>query len=117
MTPRRHLLFDIWVEDRASLSDLPAWQACLEAGAEAAGATVLHSCFHQFQPEGLTGFLMLAESHISVHTWPAEGYAAIDLFTCGSMEVERILAPIRQRFTPREEALTRHHRGTSRSGD
>jgi S-adenosylmethionine decarboxylase len=111
MTTRRHILFDIWVDDRSSLSDLLAWQACLEQGAQAAGATILHSCFHPFEPEGLTGFLMLAESHISVHTWPAEGYAAIDLFTCGSMDVARILAPIRERFTPAREALTRHDRG------
>lgn len=45
--------------------------------------TVLHTKFHEFDPQGLTGYILLAESHISIHTWPESGYAAVDVFTCG----------------------------------
>ena len=111
MAARRHILFDIWVADRASLNDADAWKSCHEEGARAAGATILHTRFHEFKPEGLTGFLMLAESHISVHTWPAEGYAAIDIFTCGAMSIDRIVDPIRRCFPAERESLTDHERG------
>ncbi|PIT92811.1 MAG: adenosylmethionine decarboxylase [Candidatus Harrisonbacteria bacterium CG10_big_fil_rev_8_21_14_0_10_42_17] len=48
------------------------------------GATILHEKFHKFSPQGLTGYLLLAESHASIHTWPEHNYAAVDIFTCGT---------------------------------
>jgi S-adenosylmethionine decarboxylase len=48
------------------------------------GATVIGETFHQFSPQGVTGVISIAESHLSIHTWPEHGYAAIDIFTCGT---------------------------------
>lgn len=56
--------------------------ACL-AACEAAGATVLDYVWHQFDPHGVTCLVLLSESHLSIHTWPEKGSAAVDIFTCG----------------------------------
>lgn len=58
----------------------------LENAAEACGAHVLQSMSHQFQPQGVTAICLLSESHISIHTWPEKGEAAVDVFTCGDSE-------------------------------
>jgi S-adenosylmethionine decarboxylase proenzyme len=58
--------------------------------------TVLNSAFHQFEPQGVTGVILLSESHMSIHTWPEHGYAAVDLFTCGQNNSEESEAFIRQ---------------------
>lgn len=54
----------------------------LEAAAKS-GATIVNSCFHQFSPYGVSGVVVIAESHLAIHTWPEYGYCAVDLFTCG----------------------------------
>jgi S-adenosylmethionine decarboxylase proenzyme len=58
----------------------------MRQAAQAAGCVILHAQFHKFEPQGVTGLLLIAESHLSVHTWPEHGYAAVDLYTCGSTE-------------------------------
>ena len=54
--------------------------------ADAVGATVLRHAFHPFEPDGVSGVVVIAESHLSIHTWPGRGYAAIDIFTCGGLD-------------------------------
>jgi S-adenosylmethionine decarboxylase proenzyme len=82
----RHLLLDVWLEDRAALERVEPLWGLLCAAAETAGARVLHAYAHQFAPWGMSGFLLLAESHVSIHTWPEEGYAALDILACGSLD-------------------------------
>lgn len=106
-----HLLYDIWVADAKMLEYVESWQAWLHKAAVAAGATILHEQFHQFEPVGLTGFLLLAESHISVHTWPEERYAAVDVFTCGRMDAQQVIDYLRQQLQPCEEKLAVCERG------
>lgn len=96
-----HLLADFHGIDADRLVSCEAIDALLRAGAAAAGATILHSHFHSFGPQqGVTGVLLLAESHISIHTWPECGFAAADIFMCGDAApqvaldvIERALAP------------------------
>ena len=52
--------------------------------AEETGATIIGEMFHQFAPQGVTGVIAIAESHLCIHTWPEFGYAAVDIFTCGT---------------------------------
>jgi S-adenosylmethionine decarboxylase len=66
-------------------------QSLLKA-AQDAGATVVGSVFHQFNPHGISGAIIIAESHIAVHTWPEYAYAALDIFTCGSTIDPRTVA-------------------------
>ena len=101
----QHVLLDVEGVEAARLSDATAIEAWLRAAAEAAGAHVLFGHFHPFGPEqGVTGVLLLMESHISIHTWPEHGYAAIDIFMCGEANVQyavdvllHVLAPRRHR--------------------
>lgn len=67
-----------------NLNDAEMLKAELVKAAEAAGATVLNVYAHQFAPQGMSGLVLLQESHLSIHTWPEFGYAAIDIYTCGA---------------------------------
>ncbi len=78
-----HLLVDLW--GASNLCDPDHIDRALREAAEAAGATILHGHFHHFSPNGgVSGVLVLAESHISIHTWPERDFAAIDIFMCGA---------------------------------
>ena len=79
-----HLLLDLNECDAALLDDAAVVRRALLAAADEAGATVVGEVFHKFSPVGVTGILSIAESHISVHTWPEYAYAAVDIFTCGA---------------------------------
>lgn len=107
----RHVLYDAWVDDRQILATVEPMKELMCKAAEAGGATVLHVYFHQFNPVGVTGFLLLAESHISVHTWVDEGFAAIDIFTCGPMNTDKVLEVIRDGLKPRHASVRRIVRG------
>ena len=107
----KHVLYDIWVDDNAILATVEPIQTLLCNAAEAGGATILHSHFHQFDPHGVTGFLLLAESHISIHTWVEEGFAALDIFTCGPMNTDKVLEVIREGLKPRHASVRRIVRG------
>jgi S-adenosylmethionine decarboxylase len=78
-----HLLVECRGCTPAVLNDPAVLESALRAAAVAIGARVLSAAFHAFSPHGVTGVLLLAESHLSIHTWPEHGYAAVDLFTCG----------------------------------
>ncbi|OGO04944.1 MAG: S-adenosylmethionine decarboxylase proenzyme [Chloroflexi bacterium RBG_13_54_8] len=79
-----HLLLELKDCNREVLNDLSFLQNALVSAAEEAGATVLAKYFHQFSPQGVSGAIIIAESHLSLHTWPEHGYAAVDIFTCGN---------------------------------
>jgi len=80
----RHLIVEMWGVDPALLDDEERLREMLLKAAEAAGGRIIGVLFHKFNPQGVTGVVAIAESHISIHTWPEHGYAAIDIFTCGS---------------------------------
>jgi S-adenosylmethionine decarboxylase proenzyme len=79
----RHILVEAYDCDREALDNIGELQEAMEPAAEKAGATVVESAFRKFQPHGISGVLVISESHLTIHTWPEFGYAAIDLFTCG----------------------------------
>lgn len=79
----RHLLIELHDCSTAQLNDADGIDRAMRAAAEAAGATVLSARFHRFSPQGVSGVVIIAESHLTIHTWPERGYAAVDVFTCG----------------------------------
>ena len=79
-----HVLIDCYGCRGALLADLAALRGALARAAAAFGLTVIAEEFHQYLPQGLSGVLILAESHLAVHTWPERDFAAVDLFTCGA---------------------------------
>ncbi len=78
-----HLLLELKGCDKEVLNDASFLREALLTAAGEAGATVLGESFHQFNPHGVSGVVMIAESHLVIHTWPEYGYAAADIFTCG----------------------------------
>ena len=91
-----HLLADLSGIAPEPLRDCDALERLLRDAAVAAGAQVLHGHFHSFGPgQGVTGVLLLAESHISIHTWPECGFAAIDIFMCGAARPQLALDAIK----------------------
>jgi S-adenosylmethionine decarboxylase len=87
MSLGRHLILECHGCDSISLKDQDYLERIMVESAEMAGAEVLHSYFHKFdQGEGITGVVALAESHISIHTWPEYRYMAIDVFMCGECD-------------------------------
>jgi S-adenosylmethionine decarboxylase len=96
-----HLLADFDGINADKLVSCDAIDALLRGAAEAAGATILHSHFHSFGPgQGVTGVLLLAESHISIHTWPEFGFAAADIFMCGDAAPQLALDVIELALRP-----------------
>ena len=79
----RHCILELYQCDHAKLNDEAFIRTTITSSAKIAGATLLNLVTHSFKPQGVTGLALLAESHISIHTWPEIGYAAIDVFTCG----------------------------------
>ena len=81
----RQLLIELKDCNVEVLNNQDYLRQCLHEAAEQIGATVVNECFHTFSPQGISGVLVISESHICVHTWPEHGYAAIDIFTCGDL--------------------------------
>jgi S-adenosylmethionine decarboxylase len=79
----RHLLIELKGCNAILLNDLEFLKECLHSAAVRCGATVVGDSFYHFSPQGVSGVVNIAESHISIHTWPECGYAACDVFTCG----------------------------------
>ncbi len=79
----KHCILELYDCDRARLDDEDFLRLAIGNAALRAGATLLQLISHRFHPHGVTGLALLAESHISIHTWPESGYAAVDVFTCG----------------------------------
>lgn len=95
-TRSRHLLVEYHGCNRAMLDDLQGIEALMRVAAKAAGTTIVSSVFHPFTPQGVSGVVVIEESHLSIHTWPEHGYASVDFFTCGDGEPERAHEVLRE---------------------
>ncbi|MEQ8696292.1 MAG: adenosylmethionine decarboxylase [Bauldia litoralis] len=105
-----HLLVELW--NATNLSEVDLTEETLIRAARTAGATVLHSYLHPFGPEmGVSGVVVLAESHISIHTWPERGYAAIDIFMCGDCDPYLAVDVLKEVFEPGFVNISEHKRG------
>lgn len=105
-----HLIIDLW--DASRLDELGHVEESLRQATEAAGATLLNIDLHYFTPNGgVSGVAVLAESHISIHTWPECGYAAIDIFMCGDAEPSKAIGVLESSFKPGSIEVGEHRRG------
>ena len=105
-----HLIIDLLGAER--LDDLEHVEATLKDCVAAAGATLLHIHLHHFTPNGgISGVAVLAESHITIHSWPERDYAAFDVFMCGGTEPERTIDVLREAFRPARMVIGEHLRG------
>lgn len=91
-----HLIIDLY--GASHINDVARIESTLRRCVTAARATLLHIHLHRFEPEGVSGVAVLAESHISVHTWPESRYAAFDVFMCGDTQPEACIEIMREAF-------------------
>lgn len=107
-----HLILELRDCNAELLNDYNFVRTTLIDAAHAVGATIVGESFHRFQPIGVTGVLAIAESHLSIHTWPEYRYAAVDIFTCGSSFSPRAAANILiQCFQSKDYDMTEIERG------
>ncbi|MEM7694353.1 MAG: adenosylmethionine decarboxylase [Pseudomonadota bacterium] len=105
-----HLIVDLYGGDR--LDDIAHIEKTLVSCVEAAGATLLHVHLHHFDDNsGVSGVAVLAESHISIHSWPEHDYAALDIFMCGDTAPEACVEVLREAFQPDRIAVSEFLRG------
>ena len=105
-----HLIIDLW--EAEGLDDRDRIETALIDAVKAAGATLLHIHLHTFsEGGGISGVAVLAESHITVHTWPEKGYAAFDVFMCGDAEPRKALGVFKAAFNPGRIVVGEHKRG------
>jgi S-adenosylmethionine decarboxylase len=105
-----HLIVDLW--HAAHLDDIGVVEGAMRDAAAAAGATLLRLDLHCFTPSGgITGVAVLAESHISIHTWPERAYAAVDVFMCGDADPHAAVRVLRRAFSPGMLTVSEHRRG------
>ena len=86
-TTSHHFLIEIRSVNRALLDNLSKIETIFLDSLNNSGATYINHFFHHFSPQGVSGVVVIAESHLSIHTWPEEGYAALDVFTYGDKEI------------------------------
>lgn len=106
----RHVLAEFWgcrnVDDPAHV------ELAMVRAAKASGATILNANMHHFgEGMGVTGVVMLAESHLSIHSWPEISYAAVDVFVCGTADPHLAIESLKQSFMPTDTKVTEHMRG------
>jgi len=106
-----HLIIDLF--GASGLDDLKGIEACLTRCVEVAGATLLHIHLHPFERNGgVSGVAVLAESHISIHTWPEHSYGAVDVFMCGRAQPSRCIEVLKEAFKPRRLEVEEILRGS-----
>jgi S-adenosylmethionine decarboxylase len=103
-----HLIIDLHLANH--LNDIALMKAAIHEIIDKTHSTLLFENFHHFQPSGITGIACLVESHISVHTWPDDHFAAFDIFMCGNAKPE-LAIPILKHYFSGEEKVTTLYRG------
>ncbi len=110
-----HFILDLW--GATGIDDLALMETTLRQAVDRCGATLLHIHLHHFSPNGgISGVAVLAESHISVHTWPEYGYAAFDVFMCGNANPVESLPIFEQAFRPARSDIQELMRGRIQNG-
>jgi S-adenosylmethionine decarboxylase len=107
-----HLIVELWDCNSLKLNDIDYISRIMIEAAEVSGATVLNSAFQNFSPQGISGMVIISESHLSIHSWPEYSYAAIDLFTCGTkVDPWKALEYLENAFESKEIEITDFFRG------
>jgi S-adenosylmethionine decarboxylase len=105
-----HLIIDLW--GGHNLDNLQLVESTLIEAVSEIGATLLNIDLHHFSPNGgISGIAVLAESHMSIHTWPEKGYAALDVFVCGDCRPYKAIPVLRRAFLPANIQVAEMKRG------
>lgn len=108
----KHLLVELRECSSKILSDVKKVQDVLITAAKVADATIVEVAFHEFSPFGVSGMVVIVESHLSIHTWPEYDYAAVDIFTCGDiLKPEKAVAYLIEKFGSKNPSVVELKRG------
>jgi len=108
----RHILAEFFECDPNILNNIQKVESLMIDAALECGATIVQKCFHMFSPHGVSGVVIIAESHLAIHTWPELGYAAVDLFTCGEKCDPKIAYEfLKKHFNSTNASFTQLNRG------
>jgi len=108
----RHLLVELFDCDPDVINNLEAVKGALIEAAKRAQATIVDVVFHEFNPFGISGVVVIAESHLSIHTWPEYRYAAVDIFSCGeALQPEVAANYLVEQFAAERTSIVEMQRG------
>jgi S-adenosylmethionine decarboxylase len=107
----KHLLLEFWGAN--NIDSIKFIENALIKAVKACHATLLKVDLHKFEPQGVSGVAVIAESHISIHTWPERSYAALDIFVCNGKDPYLALASLKRSFQPEKVVVTEVKRGIS----
>jgi len=113
-----HYLAEFYECDRTRIDNISFIEKIMIEATELSGASIIKPFFHQFSPQGISGVIVIAESHFAIHTWPEHGYAAVDLFSCADFDFKAALNHIRIQIDARYHSVAEVRRGiiSDRSG-
>jgi S-adenosylmethionine decarboxylase len=109
----RHFLAEFYNCSREILDDKDKISDVMTKAVEASKATIIKPFFHKFSPQGISGIIVIAESHLAIHTWPEFGFAAVDLFSCGDFDFTETLRFIRDNLNSEKYSILSIKRGTN----
>ena len=108
----KHLLIELYGCDNQKIDDLIFVKKTLIQSAKISGAHIVKTFFHKFSPQGVSGIIVISESHFSIHTWPEHGYCALDIFTCGkNIDSDKALDFLKKKFESHDFLLKKIRRG------
>jgi S-adenosylmethionine decarboxylase len=109
----KHLIVELYDCDRSLIDRVDQVEAILVEAVKVSKATIIKPVFHQFNPHGVSGVVVIAESHFSIHTWPEYGYCALDIFTCGEqIDSDLALQFLKKAFRAKNMSVMELKRGT-----
>ncbi len=106
-----HYLAEFFDCDRTKIDDAAFLEQAMIDATKLSGATIIQPLFHQFSPHGVSGVIVIAESHFAIHTWPEHGYTAVDLFSCSNFDYKAALNHIRITIRAKHHTITQVRRG------
>ncbi|HDM78855.1 MAG TPA: S-adenosylmethionine decarboxylase proenzyme [Deltaproteobacteria bacterium] len=108
----KHLILELYDCDPEVINDLAAVEKILTEAVNISQATIIRPYFHKFNPHGISGVIVIAESHFTIHTWPEYGYCAIDIFTCGEqIDPAKPLDFIKEKLKAKQTSVMEIKRG------
>jgi len=108
----KHLLIELYDCNQEIINNIKKIEEKLIRSVEISGATIINHTFHKFSPHGVSGVVVIAESHFSIHTWPEYGYCAVDIFTCGEkIDGEKALKYLKEELNAKSISVLEAKRG------
>lgn len=108
----RHLIAELYECDEEILNDVQMIEYHMKKAAIECGATIVTSTFHRFLPHGVSGAIIISESHLAIHTWPEYNYASLDIYTCGdSVDPWMALDYLKEVFRSKRQEMEEYKRG------